>query len=224
VTIIAITIAGIVPSPLPPVSGIAVFGGILAGAALHLVIDLLACPGIPLLAPISDRKFTAGLLPGPSILLLGSAIVVLVSIISGRVPVPTALAVYGVVVLLYLASRTGMFLVTAAVLAGRRVPTINPLRWLEIAENNSEYSVRYYMVFSGFSEMEVFEKCHGTDPGEVKRYLTIPEVRRLMFNSYITIAGRSSATLFISAPLREKGYLYYPPKYKRVAIPIREQE
>jgi inner membrane protein len=218
--ILGITVAGVIPSSLYPGSGIAVFAIILAGAFLHLFIDLLACPGIPILAPFSEAKFTLGILPGPSVLVMGSAIAVLFLIISSRVPILATLSVYAIVVVLYLVFRTAMFLFAAAILPGRRVPTINPFRWLVITENDTEYSVRYYMAFSGFSNVEVFEKYRNTNPGEVKRYFNMPEVRRLMFNSYIAIAERSGATLIISDPLREKGYLYYPPKYKLVAITL----
>jgi inner membrane protein len=219
-SILGITVAGVIPSPLYPGSGIVVFAIILAGAFLHLFIDLLACPGIPILAPFSEAKFTLGILPGPSVLVMGSAIAVLFLIISSRVPILATLSVYAIVVVLYLVFRTAMFLFAAAILPGRRVPTINPFRWLVITDNDTEYSVWYYMAFSGFSNVEVFEKYRNTNPGEVKRYFNMPEVRRLMFNSYIAIAERSGATLIISDPLREKGYLYYPPKYKLVAITL----
>jgi len=220
VTIVAVTIAGIIPPLIPSGYGTAAFAIILASAFLHLSIDLLACPGIPLFAPFSDTKYSAGILPGPSILLMGSAIAFLVFIISGRVPVLATLAVYAMIVILYLAFRIAMFLFAAAILPGRRVPTINPFRWLVIAENDTEYSVRYYTVFRGFSNVEIFEKYHNTNPGEVKNYFNMPEVRRLVFNSYIAIAERSGATLIISDPLREKGYIYYPPKFKQVVIPV----
>lgn len=219
-SILGITVAGVIPSSLYPGSGIAVFAIILAGAFLHLFIDLLACPGIPILAPFSEAKFTLGILPGPSVLVMGSAIAVLFLIISSRVPILATLSVYAIVVVLYLVFRTAMFLFAAAILPGLRVPIINPFRWLVITENDTEYSVRYYLAFSGFSNVEVFEKYRNTNPGEVKRYFNMPEVRRLMFNSYIAIAERSGATLIISDPLREKGYLYYPPKYKLVAITL----
>lgn len=218
--IIGISIAGVIPSVLYPGSGIVAFAIILAGAFLHLSIDVLACPGIPILAPFSDTKYSAGILPGPSILLMGSAIAVLVFIISGRAPVLATLAVYAMVVIIYLVFRAAAFLFAAAILPGRRVPTINPFRWLVITVNDTGYSVRYYSALRGFTNGEVFEKYLNTNPGEVKNYFNMPEVRRLVFNSYITIAERNGATLIISDPLREKGYIYYPPKFKRVRIPV----
>jgi inner membrane protein len=218
--IIGISMAGVIPIVLDPGSGIVAFTVILAGAFLHLLIDLLACPGIPILAPFSESKFTPGILPGPSILLMGSAIVVVVFIISGRVPVLVTLAVYSIVVILYLSFRTAAFLYAAAILPGRRVPTINPFRWLVITANDSEYLVRYYTAFSGFSHGEALKKYSNTNPGELKHYFIMPEVLRVVFNSYITIAERNGATLIISDPLREKGYIYYPPKFKRVEIPV----
>ncbi|HET6580659.1 MAG TPA: metal-dependent hydrolase, partial [Methanoregula sp.] len=62
-------LAGAVPAwvlsiPLP-----LAFFAILAGAGIHLGVDGLAYPGIPLLYPFSDSKVTFGVLPGPSIFL-----------------------------------------------------------------------------------------------------------------------------------------------------------
>ena len=67
---VAALVAPAVPF-FPAVAAPLAFAAVLGGAYLHIGLDTLACPGLPLLAPRSDRKYTVGLLPGPSILLFG---------------------------------------------------------------------------------------------------------------------------------------------------------
>ncbi len=70
----SIALIGIIPFSLVAIGGVSGFAAVLTGALLHIAIDVLACPGIPLLAPVSDRKYTIGILPGPSILLAFAAL------------------------------------------------------------------------------------------------------------------------------------------------------
>lgn len=220
VTIIAVTITGIIPPLIPPSYGTAVFAAILASAFLHLVIDFLACPGIPLLAPVSEKKYTPGLLPGPSILLMAIAIAVLVLIISGRAPIITALTLFALAAVLYLAVRAVFFIYAGVKILTKRVPSINPFRWLAIDENDTACTVRHYTISRGFSGGETFRKFKNCSPSEVAQYMDMPEVRRVKFNSYVTTAEKNGSTIAFFDPLREKGYLYYPPKYKRVTLTI----
>jgi len=219
VTIITVTITGIIPLFIPPGYGTAVFAAILASAFLHLLIDFLACPGIPLLAPVSDKKYTPGLLPGPSILLMAIAMAVLVLIISGRAPIITALTLYAVAAVLYLAVRTVFFVYAGIKIPTKRVPTINPVRWLAIDENDTACTVRHYTISRGFSGGETFRKFKNCSPGEVLPYMDMPEVRRVKFNSYVTTAEKNGSTIAFCDPLREKGYVFYPPKFRRFEIP-----
>ena len=198
--------------------GIAAFLILLSAALLHLFIDFLACPGIPLLAPFSDRKFTSGILPGPSVLVMAASAGTLVLIVAGHVPIIAALALYAAIVVVYLACRTGFFLYVRAMVPGRRVPTINPFRWLVITEDDGTFTVRYYTVFYGFSGGEVIEKFRNTDAREVEPYLDLYEVRRFRFYSWIMTAEKDNATLVFYDPLREKGYVWYPPRFRRVVI------
>jgi inner membrane protein len=98
------------------------------------------------------------------------------------------------------------------------VPTINPFRWLIIIENDAAFTVRYYTVFYGFSGGDVIEKFSNTDAREVEPYLDLPEVRRLAFYSWIMTARRDNAAFVFSDPLREKGYVWYPHKFRQVVI------
>ncbi|OPY37044.1 MAG: hypothetical protein A4E35_01507 [Methanoregula sp. PtaU1.Bin051] len=209
----------IIPAGIVSVTGIYGFAAILAGALLHLAIDLPATPGIPVLAPFSNRQYSLNIFPGPSFLLafaaLGTALVTLLRLL----PFSSALLLFGSTVVAYIAVRAGMFLVADAALPGRKIPTINPLRWLVIRENEQSYAVQFHTFFSGLSEEAVFPKYKDTDDAEVTGSLEYPEVRRMVFSSYLVTAERIGDVLILADPLREKGFLYYPPKYKRVAVP-----
>jgi inner membrane protein len=213
---------GFVPSPLFAEYGIAAFLIMVAAAFLHLFIDFLACPGIPILAPFSDRKYTPGILPGPSVLVTCASVGILVPVIMNRVPIITALTLYAVIVVLYLACRMGAFLFAAVILPGRRVPMINPFRWLVITENDAAFTIRYYTVFRGFNGAEVIEKFKNTDAREIQPYLDMPEVRRLKFNSYIMTVEKNRSSLVFQDPLRGKGYVWYPHKFREVIISIKD--
>jgi len=213
-----IRITGTMPDWVFAGYGIAAFLIVLSAALLHLFIDFLACPGIPLLAPFSDRKFTSGLLPGPSVLVMAASAGTLVLIVAGHVPIIAALALYAAIVVLYVACRAGSFLYVRAMVPGRRVPTINPFRWLVITEDDAAFTVRYYTVFYGFSGGDVIEKFRNTNAREVEPYLDLAKVRRLAFYSWIMTAEKDNATLVFHDPLREKGYVWYPHKFQQVVI------
>jgi len=202
--------------------GIAAFLVMLAAAFLHLFIDFLACPGIPLLAPFSDRKFTPGILPGPSVLVMAASAGTIVALAASRVPIISALALYTAIIVLYLACRTGAFLYVRVMVPGRRVPSINPFRWLVITENDAAFTVRYYTVFCGFSGGDVIEKFRNTDAREVEPYLDLPDVQRLRFYSWIMTVERDNATFVFRDPLREKGYVWYPHKFRQVSISMKD--
>jgi inner membrane protein len=219
-TIVGITVMGFIVPPPYPGYGIAAFASILASAFLHLFIDILACPGIPLLAPFSDRKYTLGILPGPSILLMVGALGVLISVVFRLISMTAALEVYAAIAVLYLGIRLAMFFYVSVTLPALRVPTINPLMWLVITESVDTYTARYYTPIRGFSASETFEKYHNTNVDEVEPYLGVPDVQRLRFHSYLMTTERMGSVLTFYDPLREKGYLYYPPKYKRVTLTI----
>ena len=116
--ILLAVLAGAVPAwvlsiPLP-----LAFFAILAGAGIHLGIDALAYPGIPLLYPLSDSKVTFGILPGPSIFLFITTSGILITRALGQVNTPGALAVASAVVILFLVFRTLLFLFARQKLPG----------------------------------------------------------------------------------------------------------
>ena len=220
---VMIALAGMVPLAALAAYGVYGFAAILGGALSHLAIDTLACPGIPLFAPFSDRKYTVGILPGPSILLAGAALGLVAVTVTQVLAFQQAMTFYAVIVLLYLFVRGGFFLVALKRLPGRKVPMVNPFRWLTLREDEMRYTLRQYALFSAsFSEV-VFPRYKGSSSAEVKSVLQFPEVRRLFFHSYSVIAERIGSDLILSDPLRENGYLYYPPHYKQVKVTIEDQ-
>ena len=99
---------------------------------------------------------------------------------------------------------------------------VNPFRWLTLSEDEMRYTLRQYTLFSAsFSEV-VFPRYKGSSSAEVKSVLQFPEVRRLFFHSYSVIAERIGSDLILSDPLRENGYLYYPPHFRRVVVTLED--
>ena len=216
--VVLLAAAGIIPASSIAAAGVYGFGAVLAGALLHLAIDVSACPGIPVFAPFSDRKYTLGILPGPSLLLAVAALGLVMVVKLPLLPFSSAIVIYGSVVILYIAVRAGTFLVAGVKLPGRKVPSINPFRWLVIQEDETSYKVRTYTLFFGYSGEAEFEKFRNTDARELAVAAQFPHVRRFFFFSYIVTAERTGSVLILADPLREKGYLYYPVQYKRVEV------
>ncbi len=131
-TVVLLGITGIILTGTIAAAGAYGSAAVLAGALLHLVIDVAAYPGIPFLAPFSERKYTLGILPGPSMLLAVAAAGCVVAVTFSFLPFPSAIVLYGGMVILYIAVRTVMFLIAAVKLPGQKIPSVNPFRWLVI--------------------------------------------------------------------------------------------
>jgi inner membrane protein len=200
--------------------GVYGFAAILAGALLHIVIDVSAVPGIPVLAPFSDRKYSLGILPGPSLLLFVAAFVLVTELALSMATFSSSIELYGIVVVIYITVRAGMFLAVGVQLPGRKIPSVNPLRWLVIREDVTSYRTCTYTLFKGYSEETVFEKYKNADASDVFAVSQFPEVRRFFFFSYVVTAERNGPVLILADPLRVKGLLYYPSKYKRIEVKI----
>ena len=132
----------------------------------------------------------------------------------------SAIELYGIVVIIYITVRAGMFLAVGIQLPGRKIPSGNPLRWLVILEDATAYRIRTYTLFRGYSEEAVIEKFKNTDAREVFDVAQYPEVRRFRFFSYTVTAERNGPVLILADPLRERGLLSYPSKYKRIEVKI----
>lgn len=210
---------------LPPIvataSAPAALAAALGGALSHLALDCLACPGLPLLAPRSDRKYTAGILPGPSIVLFAFTTAALAAIALGAVEAPIVIAPYTAAVAAFLGVRTATFAVVHAALrgSGRAVPTVNPLRWLVIRETPEAWTVGTYLVGRGTTGTATYPKYRGTSPAAVAPCLDLPEVRRVRYHSYITTATDEGGALVVADPLRQSGTIRYPPYYTEARVP-----
>jgi inner membrane protein len=219
---VAALVAPAVPF-FPAVAAPLAFAAVLAGAYLHLGLDWLACPGLPLLAPASDTKYTAGLLPGPSILLFGVSIVVLAGMALGVTSFPGMLLPYAGVVAAFLAVRLAAFGLVRLDLrgAGRAVPTISPLHWLVIGETPDAWTVSDYRAGTGTTEPALHPKFTGITAEAAAPFLEAPEARRVRYHSYITTAAREGDALVIADPLRTSGAIRYPPYYAEARVPLR---
>jgi inner membrane protein len=214
-------LAGAIPVWVRTIPMPLAFFVILTGALIHICIDALAYPGIPVVYPLSDRKITVGILPGPSIFLFITSTVLLIALAFGLVNTPLALTVATAIVTLFLISRTLLVLVIRQMQRrGRCVPLPNPLQWLIIEENKTSFSITRYSLSGGTTGAETFEKYSNTDMTETEKFLALPEVRRLKFHSYIIVVEKTRSGFIFSDPLREKGYFFYPPVYRRLVIPV----
>lgn len=222
------TLAGMITPALPAPAGLIAFAAVLGGAFLHIGLDTLACPGIPLFAPFSDTKYTAGILPGPSMLLAVTSIVFLIGMGLGVISFPGMILPYVAIICAFLAVRLAAFCGVRAVFRadlhgnGRAVPMISPLRWLLIGETPDAWTVREYRTLRGTTEPMIFLKYRHTTAEAVAPYLIVPEVRRVRYHSYITTVEQEEADLVVADPLRKAGLIFYPPYFTEVRIPLEE--
>lgn len=216
-------LAGILPPAIPAPAAPVAFAAVLGGAFLHIGLDTLACPGLPLLAPLSDTKYTAGILPGPSLLLFAVSIAFLVLIALGAIGFPGMILPYAAIIFAFLAVRLAAFGLVRVKMhaAGRAVPSMSPLRWLVIRETPDAWMVGEYRMGKGMTEPTVYRKYQDTTAEAVAPYLEVPEARRVRYHSYITTAEKEGSALVIADPLRTSRAVFYPPHFTEVRIPLR---
>ena len=147
--------------------------------------DLPATPGIPLLAPASDRKFAFFILPGPSILLMAASLFFAVWMALGVVTLAEGMVAYTAIFVAFLLVRVVAFLASRPGLEGavRVIPQVNPLRWLAIYDHGDSWEVKEYRIGSGRAGHTVYPKFTNVSEGEVVPYLSLPEFRRLRYHS-----------------------------------------
>jgi inner membrane protein len=215
------TLAGFTNSAMSWGAGVTGFLAVLAGAFLHLAMDLPATPGIPLLAPASDRKFALFILPGPSLLLMAASLFFVVWMALGVITLAEGMVAYAAIFCVFLLARLVAFLVSRPGLGGavRAIPQVNPLRWLAIYHHGNVWVVQEYRIGSGCVGHTVYPKFTNISENEVAPFLALPEVRRLRYHSYIVTAERDGDLITFSDPLRVSGRIFYPPHYKQVRIP-----
>ncbi|MGB9246713.1 MAG: metal-dependent hydrolase, partial [Methanoregula sp.] len=173
-----VTLTGFISPAQSWGAGPAGFAAVLAGAFLHLAMDLPATPGIPLLAPLSDRKYAFFVLPGPSIFLMALSLFFVIWMALGVVTLAEGMVVYVVIFCSFLLVRVIAFCASRPALRGatRAIPQVNPLRWLALYDTGDMWTVQEYRVGSGFSGRTVYPRFKHTSKEEVAPYLALPEV------------------------------------------------
>jgi inner membrane protein len=190
---------------------------LLTGSLTHVFCDFLAYPGIPVLYPFTDRKYTAGIFAGPSLFLMVASWTYLATLLLSA----TTLAEYrawAVIFVGYVGIKSLLKVLLASTTDGATIPTKNPLRWFVIREDDGNYTVQARHLLGGLTEPRVFPKFRNVDPAEVARYRDLPEVRRHRYNSYITTVEKNGDTLTFRDPFRSEGFTPYPFRHMTVDV------
>ncbi|KQC09966.1 MAG: metal-dependent hydrolase [Methanolinea sp. SDB] len=197
--------------------GLAVITG---GSLLHIGLDYLAYPGIPLFYPFSDRKYTLGVFPGPSLFLTGVSIIFLLFLITG-VSGMAGISSWGLVFVAYIALNLVKWGIARYKFRNEKViPTFHPLRWIQVREKDDTYVVGRYSLTRGVYERVEYKKAQGIREEELKTFADDPEMRRIIYFSYFTVAEKDAGVIRISDPLRISGLIQYPPYFREISIKL----
>jgi inner membrane protein len=192
---------------------------ILAGAISHIALDYLAYPGIPLFYPLSDKKYTLGILGGPSALLMLASLIFVGAVIIGeaRLDAPWP---YVFFFALLLAFDAGAKLLMMEKTKGRTIATMSPLRWAVIEDTPEAYLFYQCDIRGRRTQAEAYVKYRGITPAEAWKNSGVPEGRRLRYHSYIVTVDADNSGITYHDPIREKGHIWYPPYYKTYHMPV----
>ena len=189
-----------------------------AGACSHLVLDILASPGIPLFYPLFLKKFTLGIFPGPSIVLFFASIVYAAGLAKGAGSESLA-GVYAVFFSGVLLLSAGIWFYTKIHTRGVLIPTFHPFKWLVIRDENTRYILEGYTLLRGKTYKGTYARFKGMEAGDLQGIEDIPAVKRLRYYSYIVTAERTESGILLQDPLRKEKILFYPPYYAEVLVP-----
>lgn len=195
---------------------------ILVGSLTHITCDFLAYPGIPLLYPFTERKYTAGIFAGPSLFLL----IVSWTYIGTLLLSLTTLNEYGVwaaIFLSYIGIKALFKLYVAGTIDGVTIPTLNPFKWFVIRDENGSYVIQTRYLLKGLTESRIYPKFRNVYPEEIEQYWNFPEVRRHSYNSYITTVEKNGDTITFSDPFRSEGYTPYPFNHMTVYVNLKRE-
>lgn len=196
-------------------------GAGLLGLLSHLLLDYLAYPGIPLLYPLSDRKYTLGIMAGPSLYLTFASVAYLALLAAGQASIAqpwlyvgffTVVITLSAVLKVYVRSMAGDV----------AIPGFNQLHWLIVKETPEAYKVSKFSLTGRTSGEAVYEKISGPVQAGRSGDFRVPELRRMRYHSYIVTEEHGEDYIRYVDPLREHGYLWYPPYFKSVTIPVKK--
>ena len=223
-TIFLLQISGILSLPAEPGFWIYAPGMMAGGALLHVTLDYLACPGIPLFYPFSDKKYTFGIFPGPSLFLMIVSFAFLVLLITGLITEfagTSGIYAWGIV---FFAAIAFAFIKKGFV-AGRfrgheAIPTFNPLHWIIVSGDEKEYTVSRYSLTKGVYGESVYKKLGGAGVEEIKALADDPEMKRLRYYSYLVVFEERPEGIRAYDPLRVSGLIFYPPKFREYVVKL----
>jgi inner membrane protein len=190
---------------------------LLAGSLTHVLCDFIAYPGIPVLYPLTDRKYTAGIFAGPSLLLMAVSWYYLATLLLSVTTV-AEYRIWAMIFVGYVGAKALLKIFLAATTDGATIPTKNPLRWFVIREEDGSYSIQSRHLLGGLTEPRIFPKFLNIEPLEVEHYRDLPEVRRHRYNSYITTVEKAGDTITFRDPFRSEGYTPYPFQHVTVDV------
>jgi inner membrane protein len=214
--------AGLLPAAIPTALLLPGLACVLAGAYLHLFLDYLAAPGLPLLYPVTEKRFGLAMFPMAVYLLITVLGIVTLAVLLGE-GISREFAVA------YLAIFSGLIVISAGLkwavqgrTQGRSYATLHPFRWIVIQEENPSWTVTEYHLLRGVLRKWTFEKYREVTPSEVSVYAGLPDVRRHRYFSYLSTAERNGSGITFRDPVRELGLMAYPPWYPSVTLQLGE--
>ena len=192
---------------------------VITGAMLHIALDFLASPGIPLFWPWKDTKYTLGVFAGPSAVMIFISWTFLILFIAGIVQV-SGLIFYGALFLVYLAISLIFRIAAAMKIHGMVLPTMNQLRWLAIENAQNTWKLKFVFILTGSeSGSRSWPAISGVSDEDMDRISAMPVVRRVRYHSCFTIASRlENGDIVIQDPSRVEGIIRYPPYYTEVIL------
>lgn len=213
-----VALTGLVPGIDPALFAPMALVMMLAGTLLHVLEDFLAYPGIPVLYPFTERKYTAGIFPGPSLVLFGVSLVFVTWAALG-VTGDAALRAYAVIFFGFIGLSALVKGYMALTHPGQTIPTFNPFRWLLVDADGDRLRISEHHLLRGTTVALTVDRFRGITPAEAAGYDDLPEVRAHRYFSYLSVAEKNGDSVTFSDPLRDRGIIPYPPYARSVTVP-----
>ncbi|MDD1653420.1 MAG: metal-dependent hydrolase [Methanomicrobiales archaeon] len=210
--------ARLLPGTMPEGMLLPAFACVLAGAYLHLFLDYLAAPGLPLLYPLTEKRFGLAMFPMAVYLLITVLGIVSLALILLKGITQEFATVYLGVFAALIITGAGMKWIVHRRTKGRSYSTLHPYQWVVIREGDASCTVLIYDLLRGILREEHHEKYRNITPAEVARYGSLPEVRRHRYFSYVSTVEKDGSEISFHDPVREGGLIAYPPWYPSVTL------